>query len=237
MLCATKQQGIAAMDDTVGMRAFDGIEREIGDQVDLSIIWLHGLGADASDFLPIIGELTLPSDTRFVFPNAPLRPITINGGMVMRGWYDIAGFGSNARADVAGLMQSTAIVKRLIERELERGVACERIVLAGFSQGGAVVLHAGLTADRALGGILGLSTYLPAPELLRSASRVASDTPVMLAHGTHDQVIPIAIAEQSAEALRACGVTVDWSTYPMGHEVNMDEIRAISAWLTRFGSR
>jgi phospholipase/carboxylesterase len=225
------------MDDTVRQRAFDGIEREIGDPVDLSVIWLHGLGADASDFLPIIGQLSLPSGTRFVFPNAPLRPITINGGMVMRGWYDIAGFGANARADVPGLTQSVAIVRRLIQRELERGVACERIVLAGFSQGGAVVLHAGLTADRALGGILGLSTYLPAPELLRSANCVASDIPVMLAHGTHDQVIPIGIAEQSAEALRACGVTVDWSTYPMGHEVSLDEIRAISAWLTRFGSR
>jgi len=155
----------------------------------------------------------------------------------MRGWYDIAGFGANARADVAGLTQSVAIVNRLIQRELERGIACERIVLAGFSQGGAVVLHAGLTADRALGGIVGLSTYLPAPELLRSASHVASDTPVMLAHGTHDQVIPIAVAEQSAEALRACGVALDWSTYPMGHEVNMAEIRTISAWLARFGSQ
>jgi phospholipase/carboxylesterase len=225
------------MDNTVGMRTFDGIEREIGDQVDLSIIWLHGLGADASDFLPIIGELNLPCDTRFVFPNAPLRPITINGGMVMRGWYDITGFGSNARADVAGLTQSVAIVTRLIQREHERGVACERIVLAGFSQGGAVVLHAGLTAECALGGILGLSTYLPAPELLRSASRIASDIPVLLAHGTRDQVIPIALAEQSAETLRACGVTVDWSTYPMAHEVNPDEIRTISAWLSRFGSR
>lgn len=225
------------MDDIVGMRAFDGIEREIGDRVDLSIIWLHGLGADASDFLPIIGQLRLPSDTRFVFPNAPLRPITINGGMVMRGWYDITGFGSSARADVAGLTQSVAIVKRLIERELERGIAGERIVLAGFSQGGAVVLHAGLTADRKLGGILGLSTYLPAPELLTSASGIVADIPVMLVHGKHDQVIPISTAEQSAESLRANGIAVDWSTYPMGHEVNMDEIQAISAWLTRFGSR
>jgi phospholipase/carboxylesterase len=225
------------MDETVGTRAFDGIEREIGDQVDLSIIWLHGLGADASDFLPVIDELSLPCGTRFVFPNAPLRPITINGGMVMRGWYDIVGFGASAKADVAGLTQSVAIVRRLIQRELERGVACERIVLAGFSQGGAVVLHAGLTADGAIGGILGLSTYLPAPELLQAASRVASDIPVMLAHGTNDQVIPISIAEQSAEAIKASGVSVDWSTYPMGHEVSLDELRTISAWLTRFGAR
>jgi phospholipase/carboxylesterase len=225
------------MDETAGTRAFDGIEREIGDRIDLSIIWLHGLGADASDFLPIIDELSLPCGTRFVFPNAPLRPITINGGMVMRGWYDIAGFGASAKADVAGLTQSVATVRRLIQRELERGVACERIVLAGFSQGGAVVLHAGLTADSTLGGIVGLSTYLPAPELLQSASRVASDIPVMLAHGTNDQVIPISIAEQSAEAIRASGVSVDWSTYPMGHEVSLEEIQTISAWLTRFGVR
>jgi phospholipase/carboxylesterase len=225
------------MDDVAGTRELDGIEREIGDQVDLSIIWLHGLGADAGDFLPIIGELSLPSGTRFVFPNAPFRPITINGGMTMRGWYDIAGFGANAKADVDGLLQSVRIVRQLIQRELDRGVSVERIVLAGFSQGGAVVLHAGLTGEHKLGGILGLSTYLPAPHLLESASKLARGVPVMLAHGTNDQVIPISMAERSAETIRSYGVTVDWSTYPMGHEVSPDEIRTVSNWLARFESR
>jgi len=225
------------MDEVVGTRAFDGIEREIGDQVDLSIIWLHGLGADASDFLPIIGQLNLPAGTRFIFPNAPLRPITINGGMVMRGWYDITGFGPHAKADVAGLAQSVSIVRRLIQRELERGIVGERIVLAGFSQGGAVVLHAGLTADSALGGVIGLSTYLPRPESIPPATANVRAMPVMLAHGTHDQVIPISVAEQSAEAIKELGVSVEWSSYPMGHEVSLDEIGTISVWLTRFGSR
>jgi phospholipase/carboxylesterase len=225
------------MDDTVAQHGFDGIEREIGAQIDLSIVWLHGLGADASDFLPVIGELRLPCGTRFVFPNAPFRPITINGGMVMRGWYDISGFGANARVDVDGLARSIAIVRRLIEREIERGLAADRIVLAGFSQGGAVVLHAGLTADSPVGGIVGLSTYLPSPELLQSADCIARDTPVLLAHGTLDQVIPLSIAEQSAGIIQAAGISVDWSTYPMGHEVCPDEIRTINAWLARFESR
>jgi dienelactone hydrolase len=130
-----------------------------------------------------------------------------------------------------------AIVRRLIEREIERGLAADRIVLAGFSQGGAVVLHAGLTADSPVGGIVGLSTYLPSPELLQSADCIARDTPVLLAHGTLDQVIPLSIAEQSAGIIQAAGISVDWSTYPMGHEVCPDEIRTINAWLARFESR
>jgi phospholipase/carboxylesterase len=225
------------MDDEAGMQRFDGVEREFGDRVDLSIIWLHGLGADASDFLPIVGQFSLPTAVRFVFPNAPLKAITINGGMVMRAWYDIAGFGPHATEDVDGLMQSVGIVRRLIQREVSRGIAPERIVLAGFSQGGAVVLHAGLTTVGPLGGILGLSTYLPAVRLFKAADPIASEIPVMLAHGTNDQVIPIGLAQQSAEIIRSRGIAVDWSTYPMGHEVSMQEIRDISEWLRRFALR
>ena len=219
------------------MQQIEAIERELGTHADLSIIWLHGLGADADDFLPIIGELDLPTEVRFVFPRAPQRPVTINGGMVMRAWYDIVGFGPDEPDDVAGLAESVAIVRQLVERELSRGIQAERVVLAGFSQGGAVVLHAGLGGDAPLGGILGLSTYLPAAESLEAAGKIRSDVPVMLAHGNHDPVIPIALAERSAETLKACGVSIDWSTYEMGHEVIVEEIQTISGWLRRFESR
>jgi phospholipase/carboxylesterase len=218
------------------MNELDGIERETGPAPDLSIVWLHGLGADATDFLPIIGELKLPSDVRFVFPNAPMRPVTINAGYVMRAWYDIAGFGPDAREDTAGLAASAAIVSDLIDRELRRGIARDRIVLAGFSQGGAVVLHAGLTEREPIGGIIGLSTYLPAAATLDAGGPIATATPVMLAHGTGDTVIPIALAERSAGFLRDRGVDVDWSTYTMGHEVSFEELRHLSRWLTRFAA-
>lgn len=219
------------------MRQFDGIEREFGERIDLGIIWLHGLGADAADFLPIIAELELPVGVRFVFPNAPHRPVTINGGMVMRAWYDIRGFGLDAPVDRAGLGASIAIVGELIEREIARGLTENRIVLAGFSQGGAVVLQAGLASGRRLAGILGLSTYLPAPDLLNAGDSIATDVPVMLAHGTHDPVLPLALAEHAAGLVSALGVRVDFATYPMGHEVSMAEIRDISDWLGRIASR
>jgi phospholipase/carboxylesterase len=216
------------------MPEFDGIEREVGGPVELGVIWLHGLGADATDFLPIVGELDLPVGTRFVFPNAPMRPVTINGGIVMRAWYDVIGFGPDAPEDVAGLSASAGLVRRLVAREVDRGLARERIVLAGFSQGGAVVLHAGLGAPGPLGGILGLSTYLPAADSLGAGGPVATDVPVLLAHGTGDPVIPLVLAELSARALVARGVSVDWTTYPMGHEICLPEIAHINAWLRRF---
>ncbi|HUF73379.1 MAG TPA: alpha/beta hydrolase [Gammaproteobacteria bacterium] len=219
------------------MSELDGIERETGPEPDLSIVWLHGLGADATDFLPLIGELELAADVRFVFPNAPMRPVTINAGYVMRAWYDIAGFGPDAPEDTVGLSASVAIVRELIDRELRRGIARDRLVLAGFSQGGAVVLHAGLTERESIGGIVGLSTYLPAAETLASSGPIATGTPVMLAHGTEDAVIPIALAEQSARFLLDRGVGVDWSTYPMGHEVSFEEIRHLSRWFRRFEAR
>jgi phospholipase/carboxylesterase len=218
------------------MHELDGVEREIGERIDLAVIWLHGLGADANDFLPIIGELDLATGVRFVFPNAPTRRVTINGGMFMRAWYDITGFGPDAPADKVGLTASVALVRQLILREIDRGIAPERVVLAGFSQGGAVVLHAGLGDGTPVGGILGLSTYLPAPELLTAGGRMAIDVPVMMAHGTMDPVIPLALAERSLQVLLANGVNVDWSTYPMGHEVSPAEISDISDWLRRFAS-
>jgi phospholipase/carboxylesterase len=219
------------------MQEFDGIEREVGAPIELGLIWLHGLGADASDFLPIIGELDLPAGTRFVFPNAPMRPVTINGGIVMRAWYDILGFGPDAPEDLAGLAASAAFVRGLIDREVGRGLTRERIVLAGFSQGGAVVLHAGLGAPGPLGGILGLSTYLPAAGSLSADGGIATDVPVLLAHGTGDPVIPLALAELAARTLVARGVGVDWTTYAMGHEVCLPELAHINGWLRRFAPR
>jgi phospholipase/carboxylesterase len=219
------------------MTEFDGIEREIGQTIDCAIIWLHGLGADASDFLPIVGELALPFGVRYVFPNAPFRSVTINGGMVMRGWYDIRGFGPDAPEDTAGLSASATRVRGLVEREVARGLPRERIVLAGFSQGGAVALHAGLAGSGRLAGVLGLSTYLPAAAQLAAAGPIAVDVPVCLMHGSDDPVIPIAVARASTAVLRAEGVTVEWSTYRMGHELIAPQIRDISDWLQRVAAR
>ena len=219
------------------MQDFDGIEHEVGDDPSLAVIWLHGLGADASDFLPVINALVLPRPTRFVFPNAPVRPVTINGGMRMRAWYDISGFGPDAAEDVAGISDSAATVRTLVEREVARGLAREQIFLAGFSQGGAVVQHAGLAADEPVGGVLGLSTYLPAFASLQELPSVQAGVPVWLAHGMHDVVIPLALAEHSAQQLRGIGVSVDWSVYPMGHEVCPPEISALNAWLVRQSTR
>jgi phospholipase/carboxylesterase len=216
---------------------FDGIEREFGDAIERSIIWLHGLGADANDFLPIVPELGLPPGVRFVFPNAPFRPVTINGGMVMRAWYDIRGFGPDAPEDTAGIAASAGLVRDLVEREMARGIPAARIVLAGFSQGGAIVLHAGLLGSGRLAGILGLSTYLPAAGLLDAAGPVATDIPVRLMHGSDDPVIPFALARASTATLEARGIAVEWSTYRMGHEVIWPEIRDISAWLQQVSAR
>jgi phospholipase/carboxylesterase len=234
-----KTQGLfsADLETRIVTAAFDGIEKEIGDNIERSIIWLHGLGADAGDFLPIISELGLPPGVRFVFPNAPFRPVTINGGMVMRAWYDIRGFGPEALEDSAGIAASASLVRGLVEREIACGIARERIVLAGFSQGGAIVLHAGLAGSGRLAGILGLSTYLPAASLLDKAATVATDIPVRLMHGSDDPVIPLALARASTATLEKRGIAVEWSTYRMGHEVVWPEIRDISEWLQRVAAR
>jgi len=219
------------------MGDFDGIERQRGGEAELGVIWLHGLGADAGDFLPIVDALELPCGTRFVFPNAPFRAVTINGGMRMRAWYDIVGFGPDVPDDTAGITASARLVQELVDRETERGLGRDRIVLAGFSQGGAVVLHAGLGDSRPVAGIMGLSTYLPAPSLLGLPGRLAATVPVWLAHGSVDPVIPLALAEHSARLLIAGGIPVEWSTYVMGHEVKPAEIADISAWLARIAAR
>jgi phospholipase/carboxylesterase len=199
---------------------------------ELTVILLHGLGADGHDFEPIVPELRLRRPMRFVFPHAPVRAVTINGGMSMRAWYDILGWGATAAEDADGIRLSAALVTRLIDRETGNGCASERIVLAGFSQGGAIALHAGLRERRPLGGVLALSTYLPlAATLAAEASAENRAVPIFMAHGTADPVVPLTIAAASRAALVREGYTVDWHAYPMGHSVCAAEVAAIAEWL------
>jgi len=202
---------------------------------ELAVIWLHGLGADGHDFEPIVPELRCARAMRFVFPHAPIRPVTINNGVEMRAWYDIASFDFRAEDD-AGIRASAVAVARLVDREVERGVAAERIVLAGFSQGGAIALHLALRESRRLAGVLALSTYLPlAPTLAREKSAANAALPIFMAHGEHDPVIPVALAETSRRFLEREGYAVDWHVYPMQHAVCAPEIAAIGAWLDGLG--
>jgi phospholipase/carboxylesterase len=186
------------------------------------VIWLHGLGADGNDFEPVIPSLGLRhrDSVRFIFPHAPQRAITINGGMVMRGWYDITGMEIVRDEDAKGVTESAALVAELIEAQIEDGIDPENIILAGFSQGGAIALHVGLRYPKRLGGIIALSTYLPMADSLQGeASEANRDIPMYMAHGLYDPVLPLPLGEASRERLGRLGYTVDWHTYPMPHSV------------------
>ncbi len=201
-----------------------------------SVIWLHGLGADGHDFESIVPELRLSASLgiRFIFPHAPHRPVAINGGYVMRAWYDINHPNLSMQEDAVGLRDSDRLITGLIEREIKLGSPAKRIVLAGFSQGGALTLYSGLRYPERLGGLLVLSAYLPLAEKLateRAPNTVAA--PIMMMHGTDDTVIPIALAERSREVLTELGHTVSWRRYPMAHSLCQKEISDISAWLTQ----
>jgi phospholipase/carboxylesterase len=204
-----------------------------------AVIWLHGLGADGNDFVPIAQELALSSvgPVRFVFPHGPTRPVTINGGYVMRAWYDVFGReleSSTPREDEAGLRASQALVQALIAQERERGIAANRIVLAGFSQGCAMALMTGLRYGERLAGVLGMSGYLPlADKLAAERSQANADVPIFQAHGTQDPVIPIARASASRDALKALGYDVEWHSYAMPHSVCGPEIVDMNRWLVR----
>lgn len=214
----------------------EGIEVTTGEAPRLAVVWLHGLGADGNDFVPIASELELPCPTRFVFPHAPVRPVTINGGMRMRAWYDIRSFAPDAPEDEAGIDESAAALSRLVEREVGRGLSSERVVVAGFSQGGAVALHAGLRAKRRLGGILALSTYLAVAYRLDDERAPASlEAPIWMGHGLDDPIVAVVLAEHSRDRLVASGYEVEWHAYPMGHAVCAEEVRDIGRWLARFG--
>ena len=211
------------------------IEIETGERPDGAVIWLHCLGADGHDFEPIVPELRLPQRLalRFVFPHAPIRPVTLNQGMRMRAWYDILQLGGG-REDDPGIRASQKSLDNLIAREGARGIAPARIVLAGFSQGGAIALQTALRSGERLAGTLALSTYLPlAPTLAAERNAANRDLPIFMAHGSQDPMIPIDRARASRDALAALGYPVEWREYPMPHSVCLDEISDIAAWLTR----
>lgn len=206
-----------------------------GKSPDAAVIWMHGLGADGHDFEPIVPVLNLPSRlaVRFVFPHAPVRPVTINNGMSMRAWYDIFSLGGG-REDEAGLRATQQHVETLIARERARGIAADRIVLAGFSQGGAVALMTALRYPERLAGVMALSTYLPLAEKLPSERHAANaDVPVFMAHGTIDEVIGMDRATHSRDALLALSYPVEWKSYAMGHAVCPQEVADIGAWLNK----
>jgi phospholipase/carboxylesterase len=212
------------------------IELETAPGAGASVIWLHGLGADGSDFVPIVPELGLPPSkpVRFIFPHAPVRPVTINNGFRMRAWYDIAAADLTNRADLAGVRESQALIEALVAREKSRGVPAARIVLAGFSQGGAIALYAGVRHAERLAGIIGLSTYLVAADKLASEASAANrGLPIFMAHGTADPVVRPEWGEASRRALEAAGYPVEWQLYGMPHSVCMEEVVAIGDWLRR----
>jgi phospholipase/carboxylesterase len=212
------------------------IELETRPNPDAAVIWMHGLGADGNDFVPIVGELDLPEGhgIRFIFPHAPNRPVTINGGAVMRAWYDIVGADMTNRGDEVGIRDSQMRIEQVIAREKARGIAASRLVLAGFSQGGVIALQTGLRYPERLAGILALSTYLAMPQLLAAEANAANrDVPIFMAHGTSDPMIRLDWAEAARRALQANGYTLEWHTYPMQHSVCIEEVRDIGAWLAR----
>lgn len=199
-----------------------------------SIIWLHGLGADGHDFESLVPQLYLrhQAETHFIFPNAPMQPVTINGGMVMRAWYDIMEMSLQRKVDEAGIYRSAAQLTHLIDLEVAKGIAPEHILLAGFSQGGVIALHAGLRYPLRLGGILALSTYLPtAAQLAVEASNYSRDVPILMAHGTVDTVVPLGVAKAACAELQMLGYTVQWLEYPMAHSLCQKEINDIAAFI------
>ncbi len=215
------------------MQTPETVEVLTGETPQGSIIWLHGLGADGHDFEPIVPELRLPADLslRFVFPHAPVQPVTINGGMAMRSWYDIVSFDSEGRADRAGVLASSAVLEGLIDREIERGIAASKIVVAGFSQGGAVAIHTALQTGHEIAGLMALSTYMALPDDAANAvSR--KDLPIFMAHGSFDPVLRMEWGRASADRLIEAGYAVDWHEYPMAHAVCPQEIADISHWLS-----
>ncbi len=212
------------------------IEIVTGGAPEASVVVLHGLGADGSDFVPIAEALDLAAvgPVRFVLPHAPMRPVTVNGGYPMRAWYDILAFGGSSREDEAGLRASRNAVDALIAREVERGVPAARIVVAGFSQGCAMALMTGLRHPGRLAGVAGMSGYLPlAAATAAERSEANRDVPIFLAHGTRDPIVGLARGEASRDALQALGYAVEWHAYPIEHTVSPDEIRDLEHWLVR----
>ena len=218
------------------MDLLDLIELNTGAEPRATIIWMHGLGADGWDFVPIVKELPLPAGLplRFIFPHASERPVTINNGYVMRAWYDIAMNDIARLPDERGIRESQLAIERLIARERDRGIDTSRIVLAGFSQGGAIALQTGLRHANRLAGIVAMSTYLPLEDSLDAEASSANKTiPIFMGHGTEDQVVPLQLAQVSRAALEKRGYDVDWHTWPMPHAVCAEEVQAIADFIVR----
>jgi phospholipase/carboxylesterase len=214
-------------------QVLETIEVQTGAPPTAAVIWLHGLGADGHDFEPIVPELGLQKAVRFVFPHAPIRPVTINMGMRMRAWYDILQLGGGPE-DEAGIRASQSLLEDLISREKKRGIAASKIVLAGFSQGGAIALQTALRHPERLAGILALSTYLPLAGFLEKEKHpINADLPIFMAHGSYDDMIPMRRAEQSRDFLEQLGYGVQWHTYAMPHSVCPEEIADIADFLVR----
>lgn len=214
----------------------ENIEIETAPNPEIAVIWLHGLGADGNDFVPLVNELDLSGlpGIRFVFPHAKTMPVTVNGGYVMRAWYDITGAELTRREDEGGLRASQRDVEALIAREKARGIPASRIVLAGFSQGCAMTLQTGMRHPEKLAGMLCLSGYLPlAGVVAQERSEESLATPIFMAHGTHDNVVPFVRAQQSAQVLEELGYQVEWHQYTMQHSLCLEEVRDISAWLRK----
>ncbi|MDO6566583.1 alpha/beta fold hydrolase [Alteromonas sp. 1_MG-2023] len=200
------------------------------------VIWLHGLGDSGHGFAPIVPELKLPDTmaVKFIFPHAPERPVTINGGMRMRAWYDIKSLDFNSRADLTGVLESASQVEALIQEQVDKGIPTNRIVLAGFSQGGVIALHLAPRFTHKLAGVMALSTYMCEPSLLASeATDTNRDIPIMMAHGDQDEVVPIFMGNAAYKTLTDNGFNATWQTYTMQHNVCMQELNDISAWLQK----
>ena len=215
------------------MPTVETVEVEPAGNADGSVIWLHGLGADGHDFEPIVPELDLEgsANLRFVFPHAPVRSVTMNGGAEMRAWFDILALDRDGQLDDAGIEESRQILLELIQREHERGIAYERIAVAGFSQGGAIAMLAGIGHAQSLAGLMALSTYLPLRGDMEEAVLQSRDLPVFMAHGSFDPVLPLAMGANARDRLMAAGFDIDWREYPMAHAVCPDEIADIRRWL------
>jgi phospholipase/carboxylesterase len=211
------------------------VEVEPATSADAAVILMHGLGADGHDLEPVVPELRLARRAlRWVFPHAPVRAVTISGGYRMRAWYDITGIDRHAREDEQGIRESADAIRELVEREKQRGIAADRIVLAGFSQGGAIALHTALRQPERLAGVIALSTYLPlASRLAAEANPANAAVPIFMAHGRWDNVVPFAIGESSRELLRQHGYDVEWHSYPIPHSVAAEEIAQLREWMER----
>lgn len=224
-----------AVGETVSESIPETVERDSGSPICGSVIWLHGLGADGHDFEPIAPELAVPGrPLRFVFPHAPVRPVTLNGGIPMRAWFDVYGLDRSGPQDERGIREAERTVRALIRRENERGVPTARIVLAGFSQGGAVALHGGLRYSEPLAGLIGLSTYLPLEWTVEAEAGAANRaTPIFMAHGTLDPLVPPGLGQSTRDLLRRLDYSIEWRTYPIEHAVSAEEIADVRDWLSR----